>query len=310
MHLWRKNVTVARAEHWSSALAAAGIGPERLVTAQTVRASNRVRLEVYCEHAEETDRLQRGFGGSARALRPGEWQTWLRSASDDPLPLGRGLLVTPREDELDALRAAHPGRHVLCIPAAMAFGTGEHATTAMCARLLATVCREQPAGTPWDLLDLGAGSGILALAGRCFGAREVLGLDHDPHAVRTARENARLNGLTRGVRFARADLLRWAPPAGRRWPVVVANLFSELILRVLPTAILPALLPGGRLVASGVLGTQAAEVEVALRRAGLTILETKRRGRWRAFSCTLLECGDTSPLSSARHVAPSTGAAG
>ena len=73
-----------------------------------------------------------------------------------------------------------------------------------------------------------------------FGARHAFGLDNDPHAVRTARENARLNGISvRRVQFARADLATWRP-GGRTWPVVVANLFSELLVRLMPEVIAPS----------------------------------------------------------------------
>ena len=138
----------------------------------------------------------------------------------------------------------------------MAFGTGEHATTAMCLRFLTEIARRRRT-EKWELLDLGMGSGILALAGSVFGASHAFGLDNDAHAVRTARENARLNGVSaRRVQFARADLSIWRPD-GRAWPVVMANLFSELLVRLMPGVIAPAVAPGGDLVLSGVLATQA-----------------------------------------------------
>ena len=113
----------------------------------------------------------------------------------------------------------------LIIPAAGAFGTGEHATTAMSLRLLEEITRNLPPG--WRLLDAGTGTGILALAARRLGASEVLGLDNDPRAVAHARQNARLNRISR-ARFIAADLLRWKPSA--RYEVVTANLFSELLI--------------------------------------------------------------------------------
>ena len=165
----------------------------------------------------------------------------------------------------------------------MAFGTGEHATTAMCLRLLKDIARKHTPGS-WDVLDLGTGSGILALAGKTFGAGSAFGLDNDPHAVRTARENAQLNGISaRSVKFARADLLRWHGENGRTWPVVTANLFSELLIRLMPGVIAPAVAPGSDLILSGVLGSQADEVVAAVGAVGLTLVTTKQRGRWRAF---------------------------
>ncbi len=303
MHVWKKIVRPDRAEFWTDGLVTrGGVSPERLVVVQPAAGSpyglnhaagfaedvigSSVRLEIYCERAAEARRLVRDFGGQARALRPGEWERWLASSAiDRPLRIGRRLLVSNQLEELARLRAENEpaGRHVLCIPAAMAFGTGEHATTAMCLRLLDAILRERRnAAPPWDLLDLGTGSGILALAALKLGARHALGLDTDPTAVRTARENAQLNEVSpRRVRFAQADLLDWK--TDRPWPVIAANLFSDLLIRLLPGVIAPALAPGGDLVLSGVLASQAKEVATAVRRAGLKLGETKRRGRWCAF---------------------------
>ena len=84
---------------------------------------------------------------------------------------------------------ATPERPVLLIPAGMAFGTGDHATTATCLRFLADVA-DSLAGKPWEMLDLGTGSGILALAARVLGAKRVEAGDFDPDSVRTAKESA------------------------------------------------------------------------------------------------------------------------
>jgi ribosomal protein L11 methyltransferase len=157
----------------------------------------------------------------------------------------------------------------------MAFGTGDHDTTATCLRFLADVS-EDLAGRPWEMLDLGAGSGILALAARVLGARKVEASDFDPHAVRTAKENLKLNGL-RGVVVKKSDVREWKPE--RTWDVVAANLFSGLLIEVAPK-IVAAVAPGGRLVFSGILRVQEAEVLAAFQKAGLRIDRTVRKGKW------------------------------
>lgn len=279
MYLWNKSVSADRADAWTESLGAA-IPPARI--AQVSPASSRnVRLEVYCNTKAEADDLARGFGGRVRAVRAESWQPPPATAPGRALGIGGRLWITGREEELFALRAAHPGKAALCIPAAMAFGTGEHATTAMCLRLLAETARTLAAGPPWELLDLGTGSGVLALAGKMFGAHCALGLDNDPHAVRTARGNATLNGV-RGVRFQRADLLTgWRPERGR-WPVITANLFSELLTALLPQ-IRAALTKEGFLIASGVLASQAAQLETHLCENHLRLVTRRRRGKWTAF---------------------------
>ena len=172
----------------------------------------------------------------------------------------------------------------------MAFGTGEHATTAMCLRLIVETSRRLNRGsggsavkTVGTSLDLGSGSGILALAARQFGARHALGLDNDPHAVRTAKENAALNSVVQGVKFAQADLLRkWQPDTTQTWAMVTANLFSNLLVALMPL-MTRALAPGGFLIMSGILKTQADEVVAAASSAGLEIATRRRRGKWVAL---------------------------
>ena len=281
MHVWRKQVRPEAVDGWSERLGAV-VDPERLVVVEPPHGRLH-RVEVYLETEAEARRLLEPFGGRVSEVLPESWQPSPVTTPGKPLSIGSRLLVTSREEELTSLRQMHPGKHVLCIPAAMAFGTGEHATTSMCLRLLLGVARERT-GTPWNLLDLGMGSGILALAGKQLGARNVLGLDNDPHAVRTARENTRLNGLaSRTVRFEQAKLPVWPRAPEQMWSVVTANLFSELLIRLLPEIIAPSVISGGDLILSGVLATQADEVIAAAQTAGLSLLTTKRRGRWRAF---------------------------
>ena len=161
-------------------------------------------VQVVCESPSASKELQRRFGGSATKL-PRNWLAiYQRPRSLAPLRIGHRL-------EIMSERAQTPkvtGRPQLIIPAAGAFGTGEHATTAMSLRLLERATRSFAPG--WQLLDAGSGTGILALAAARFGARQVLGLDLDPRAVAHARSNARLNRI-RSAQFVRADVLTWRP---------------------------------------------------------------------------------------------------
>src|SRR5439155_15924375 len=128
----------------------------------------------------------------------------------------------------------------LIIPAGTAFGTGEHATTAMSLRLLEKLTRRWKPG--WSIVDLGTGSGILALAARRFGAKQVMGIDNDPIAISAAKQSARSNKLS-GVEFRVGDVRRWKSTHkslfrrsgyGGQVDVVTANLFSELVIEILP----------------------------------------------------------------------------
>jgi ribosomal protein L11 methyltransferase len=284
VYLWRKLMRPADAAAWSAKVALR-VGADRLVQIAPAD-GRRSRLEVYCTSAPESRDLVGCFGGQVRALADADWQPKPATACGRPLSIGTRLQVTAWPDELDALRGGQSGKQVLCIPAAMAFGTGEHATTAMCLRFLAEAAQRRQKQGGWDMLDLGTGSGILALAAVLMGAEHADGLDNDANAVRTAKENARLNGIAAArARFARADLLRWTAPAGQPWPVITANLFSELLIRLLPHVLVPALAPAGDLILSGVLAEQQEDVQTAIRRSGLDLIQLKRRGRWRAFHC-------------------------
>lgn len=131
------------------------------------------------------------------------------------------------------------------------------------------------------MLDAGAGTGILALAGRCFGAKEVLAIDNDPRAIATAAENARANAV-RGIRFVLGDAVR---RTGReKFDVIAANLFSELLVSALPSW-KTRLRVNGVLILSGVLREQESALLRALHTNRFEVVRVRRRGKWIALLC-------------------------
>lgn len=173
---------------------------------------------------------------------------------------------------------ARPGDVVLALDPGMAFGTGLHPTTRLC---LAAVER---AGERGDLdgaraLDVGCGSGILAIAAVRLGARSVLGLDVDPIAVEATAANARRNRLTRRIQ-ARVGSL---PSGEQSFDVVVANLIAS-VLMALAGPLRDELRPGGLLVASGIIADREREVAEAFRVAGLGVIERTSEGDWVALA--------------------------
>jgi ribosomal protein L11 methyltransferase len=185
------------------------------------------------------------------------------------------------------------GGHTLVIPAGAGFGTGEHATTAMCLRLLERVMQHgrdalpsrpsaRSAGAPCHhVIDLGTGSGILALAARLLGARRIIGIDIDPLAISIAKQNARRNKID-NVQFRLADVRRWKLP--HKIDIVTANLFSELIVEILPK-----LRRVPWLILSGMLRDQEPEMIEALQRNKIEIVEVRRRGKWLAIAAKASE---------------------
>ena len=162
---------------------------------------------------------------------------------------------------------------LLVIPASLAFGTGEHATTATSLRLLEQLTRDWKPG--WSLVDLGTGSGIVALAAKCFGAGQVTGIDNDPVAISVAKSNAGLNKI-RGVRFQLGDVHKFKPAP--QTDVIAANLYCDLLIDILSK-----LRCGGSLILSGILRSQEAELAQVLQQNHYDIIRAKRRGKWVAI---------------------------
>jgi ribosomal protein L11 methyltransferase len=149
---------------------------------------------------------------------PLDHQNWAVMWKDNfkPVEVGRRLVVTPPWITPDAA-----GREIIVIEPAEAFGTGAHETTQGCLALLEEALERSTSATRHpSLLDVGCGSGILALAGVKLGAKPVAAVDNDPIAIESARANAALNGASGEIAFRRADLQAVEGP----WDVVTANL--------------------------------------------------------------------------------------
>jgi ribosomal protein L11 methyltransferase len=274
MHIWRKRVTRdwlrRRSEDFTERFGAALAIVEQPGKRQAL-------IEVSCASRKGALDLVREFGGRAEKL-PRNWlQHFARRSQTNPLRIGSRLIV------LRSPAQKPPNGHVrtIIIPAEAAFGTGEHATTAMCLRFLERGTRERSPG--WSMLDAGTGSGILAIAARCLGAARVLAIDSDPRACAIAKRNARVNGV-RNIEFRTSDVLKLKLKLKEKFEVITANLFSELLIKALP-GLVRHLAPGGLLILSGILRSQERAVIHALRTDGFAIAETRRRGKWIALLC-------------------------
>jgi ribosomal protein L11 methyltransferase len=234
-----------------------------------------LRLEA-CANRARAQRLLRDFGGRIEKL-PRDWLAQFAKSKREPIRIGARLVIMNAGGAGARQVSWHPGAcPILRIPAGAAFGTGEHATTAMSLRMLERLTRSLPAG--WRMLDAGTGSGILALAAARFGAGEVVAIDNDPSAIATANANARANRIS-GVRFVIGDVKQtWHG----RFNLITANLYSELLGRLLPQ-FRQSLARAGRLILSGILRPQESELIRALQTAGFRIEESRRRGKWVAL---------------------------
>lgn len=271
MLVWRKLASADHEEEWLERL---GDFSQRLAVL-ALPGGKSIRIEVYALSKKEGAALVKQSGGALRAL-DGRLFTHQKTARRVPIRIrGKLLVVDSAKGRAGAATGKHPAGKTLVIPASMAFGTGEHATTAACLRFLADLAARHETGK-WDMLDLGTGSGILALGAKLLGARRVDAFDFDPNAVRVAGENARLNEIA-GVHFREADVTKWTPP--RKWDVVAANLFSEVLVKAAPRIAL-ATKTGGWLIFSGVMRHQEKDCVTAFKKHGFAVEKMSRNGKW------------------------------
>jgi ribosomal protein L11 methyltransferase len=191
-----------------------------------------------------------------------------------PLRVGKRLLIVPTWEETTELA----GDLVIRIDPGMAFGTGGHETTRLCLELLESVMEAEPLLTIPSLLDLGTGSGILAMAASLLGAGRILALDIDPDAIVVARENLALNGLTDNVECGTAPL----ESLTERFDIILANILAEELVRLAPD-LAKRLQPGGALILSGILAEKEPLVRQGFSSQPLKYIQTACAGEWVAM---------------------------
>jgi len=210
---------------------------------------------------------------TATELRHEDWaESWKRHFR--AMEFGRALLVKPSWIR----RRPRSGQQVVILDPGLSFGTGQHPTTAFCLRQL--VARRKP-GVAQSFLDIGTGSGILAIAAAKLGYRPVDAFDFDPDAVRVAKANARLNGVSGSTRISHRDLSCAPREHVQKYDIVCANLIHDVLLAE-RGRILARVCAGGVLVLAGILQTQFAGVAQAYRKIGFRLAATRREKEWRS----------------------------
>ena len=271
MFVWSKLSAARWMDAWEERFA----GNPNLVI-EMIKGGKSVRVQVFCNSEQETDAIVALFGGSVRKMANTEWNKPVEA----PRPVKvRDVFVLTAENrpkELAALKLEHPKREIIVIPPEMAFGTGDHATTSTCLRLLVDVARARK-GTDWTVADIGTGTGVLAIAARKLGAGETYACDFDRFAVAVAIRNCQRNA-TPEIQMAEQDVLEWNPRE-KGYDVVLANLFSTVLIAAWPI-IAKSLAPKGDLIVSGILASQGWEVFKAAAGSGLGFTKVIQKGKW------------------------------
>ncbi|NJM37427.1 MAG: methyltransferase domain-containing protein [Akkermansiaceae bacterium] len=271
MFVWSKLSAVRWMDAWEERFA----GNPNLVI-EIIKGGKSIRVQLFCNTKKEADAVVAQFGGSVRKMATAEWNKPVEAPRPVKVRDVFVLTAESRAKELAALKKENPNRQIISIPPEMAFGTGDHATTSTCLRILVDVARARK-GTEWTVADLGSGTGVLAIAARKIGAGETYACDFDPFAVAVALRNIERNG-TPEITMKEQDVLKWKPRR-KGYNVVLANLFSTVLIEAWPV-IAKSLAPGGDLIVSGILASQAWEVFTAAAANGIGFTKVVKKGKW------------------------------
>jgi ribosomal protein L11 methyltransferase len=219
---------------------------------------------------------------SAQSLPDVDWSdAWKEGL--EALRISKRLLVRPPFIDV----VLEPGQREIVIDPGQAFGTGEHASTRLCLEWIDVLSEPTDAGGGFDrVLDVGTGSGVLALAAVALGAKSAVGFDLDPVAIEAARTAARRNGLDAKVRFFAGPIEALGKPE-ERYPLVLANLLKREMLPI-ASALADRTDRSGRLVLAGLLEEDVEQVSARFLREGLT--EIGRRSREDSIGCWVGLC--------------------
>ena len=214
---------------------------------------------------------------TVRSLREEDWaNNWKQYYT--PFSVGGRLYVVP---EWLRDQPVPMGRQALYLNPGLIFGTGSHGTTRLCLEALERYVK------PGDrMLDLGCGSGILAIAARKLGAKSARGCDIDRKAVDVAWENAGYNGITEGFEVYCGDVLTdgtLQEALAGQYEVVAANIIADVIIP-LSARVGAYLAPGGVFLCSGIIEDRAKDVERALKKNGFQVLQRWERAGWVAYA--------------------------
>jgi ribosomal protein L11 methyltransferase len=208
-------------------------------------------------------------------VRREDWaESWKRHFK--AMEIGGALLIKPSWIK----RQPRKNQAVVTLDPGLSFGTGQHATTSFCLHQIAALGRKSAAQS---ILDIGTGSGILAIAAAKLGYQPVRAFDFDPESVRVANANARVNRVEKKIRLTQDDATKLPLRPVHKYDLVCANLISNLLIAE-RRRIAAQLNPGGTLVLAGILNSEFSLVQNAFEDLGLKLTASKVEKEWRSGS--------------------------
>jgi ribosomal protein L11 methyltransferase len=196
-----------------------------------------------------------------------------------PITIGKKIIIVPAW-----LETPDPTRLPIKIDPGMAFGTGTHPTTQLCLEFLEDWFLNHK-HEPTSVIDLGCGSGILAIAALKFGASPVLAVDIDKEAIKASKDNAKINGVLEQLEVGLGSVMEIQKGyfTIQKARLIFANILAPVIIELVDQGLIDLLLPAGWMVLSGILNEQAAGVIEKLNQHGLKVTQSRRSGDWVAM---------------------------
>ena len=281
MFVWSKTISASEEEYFEDRFL--GMAQTNAVITKLSDAK-KLRVEVFLEKKNSAQDLINEFGGKIEKIKKRNWAR-INAPSKRPLIKIRDQILVsdnPNLGSLKSLKKKNPNKKIIAIPAALAFGTGDHATTSTCLRIIVDISKKYlKEKTDWSFCDIGTGTGILAITAKLMGANRVEGFDFDPEAITIAKRNIDINSVD-DIQIYEKDVFQWLPSERKSWDIIAANIFANVLNPNLEK-IWSAVSNDGHLVISGILNEHYKSVIETSKSNGMPTPNIHTKGKWVSF---------------------------
>ena len=281
MFVWSKTISASQEEYFEDRFL--GMAQTNAVITKLSDAK-KLRVEVFLEKKNSAQDLINEFGGKIEKIKKRNWAR-INAPSKRPLIKIRDQILVsdnPKLGSLKSLKKKYPNKKIIAIPAALAFGTGDHATTSTCLRIIVDISKKYlKEKTDWSFCDIGTGTGILAITAKLMGANRVEGFDFDPEAITIAKRNIDINSVD-DIQIYEKDVFQWLPSERKSWNIIAANIFANVLNPNLEK-IWSAVSNDGHLVISGILNEHHKSVIETSKSNGMPTPNIHTKGKWVSF---------------------------